>query len=206
MCNRVGTWGGLTNGAAMGHAEHAEWLARQVTVRAPLRYLKLEGGKTLPQGWAAFVAPDETPIWLGQTASDPGIPMWRFTAALGAGLAGIVLLAQGAVGAWPFVLLTGLGYAAYATLRFKHALDDHRRAPCQTYLLTNRAVHAADRSDSVLTVTASLRLTPATQVDQRGRALHLVNPDQPDAPLILHSLAHPRAVCSMIQDIQKAQA
>lgn len=196
----------MTNGAAMGHAEHAEWLARQITVRAPLRDLRLQGGKALPQGWAAFVAPDETPVWLGHTTSDPGIPMWRFVAALGAGLAGIVLLGQGAVGVWPFVLLTGFAYVGYATLRFKHALDDHRRAPRQTYLLTSRAVHAAVLAGPVLTVTASLRLTPATQVDQKGRALHLSNPGQPDAQLVLHSLADPRAIAALIRTAQKATA
>lgn len=188
----------------MGHAEHAEWLARQITVRAPLRDVWLGTGKALAQDWAAFVAPDETPVWLGHITSDTGIPMWRFAAALGAGLAGIVLLAQGAVGVWPIVLLSGLAYAAYVPLRFKQALDDYRRAPCQSYLLTTRAVHAADRVDTVLNVTASLRPTPRTQVDQKGRALHLSNPDQPDSPLILQSLAQPRAVRFMIQDIQKA--
>jgi hypothetical protein len=191
-----------TEDRALHHAQ----AAAKISVRAPDRTLTLRDGKALGQEWAAFVAPDETPVWLGHPDSSSGVSINLLVGAAGAGLAGIMLLWQGADRLWPYLLLSGFAYAAYAVWQIKRALDDYRQAPLQTYLLTNRAVHVAKRLDALVQITRSLCLTPATQIDQQGRALHLTNPDQPDSPLILHSLAHPRAVCAMIQDIQKAQA
>lgn len=192
-----------TEGRAWYHAQEAA----KITVRAPNRILTLRDGKALGREWAPFVAPDETPVWLGYPAASSGVSINLLVGAAGAGLAGIQLLWHGVDGLWPYLLLSGFAaYTAYAGWQIKRALDDYRQAPRQTYLLTNRAVHAAESTGAILNVTASLRLTPATQVDQKGRALHLTDPDQPDTPLILHSLAQPRAVRFMIQDIQKAQA
>ncbi len=192
-----------TEGRAWHHAQEAA----KVTVKAPARDLTLRDGKALGREWAAFVAPDETPVWLGHPAASSGVSINLLVGAAGAGLAGIQLLWHGVDGLWPYLLLSGFAaYTVYAGWQIKRALDDYRRAPRQSYLLTNRAVHAAESTGAIFHVTASLRLTPATQVDQKGRALHLTDPDQPDTPLILHSLAQPRAVRFMIQDIQKAQA
>ena len=165
----------------------------------------------LHPGWAPVLARDETPLWVGQAAADPGIStigrlMRRPVFVMALGLGAVLVLQNMDLG-WntdePLLIWPLLGLLFWLVRRTKG-----QPRVARAYLLTDRAAYLARLQGGKLAdvtaypVTAAMHLglgphsvSFATRRDAKGRIEAEGFLDIPDAPV----------VHDMIRDLQKGQ-
>lgn len=154
----------------------------------------------LHQGWAAHLAPGETPLWQGRPLPDPrksrsSLPLFVMTfialiAALNAGFgAGLV----------PLVII---GYVIYR-IRRKRQTKAETAPPDRLYLVTDRAAYVARRQGEGLVLLQDLPFTPSLRLGLGPRSVSFATGSENAESFV--EIPDAASVHQLIRDIQKGQ-
>lgn len=155
----------------------------------------------LHPGWAAVLAPGETPLWQGRPAPDPrktgaSLPLFVM------GFIFLILALNAGFGPGLIPLLV-IGYLIFRA-RQKRQARAVTAPPDRLYLVTDRAAYIARRQGEGLVLLQSLPITPALRLGLGPRSVSFAAGSE-TATEGFADISDAQAVHQLIRDIQKGQ-